>query len=45
VASREEVQSAILDEIMKTLQESSSVAAVKDLAEAYAWVVSPGQPH
>jgi hypothetical protein len=45
VATRQEVQEAILDEIVKTLQESSSVAAVKDLAEAYAWITSPGQPH
>ncbi|MFD8970516.1 hypothetical protein ACFV0C_36940 [Streptomyces sp. NPDC059568] len=49
--SREEVRDAILDGIAEAVEESknlvpnSRATALKDLAEAYAWVSSPGHPH
>jgi hypothetical protein len=56
VATRDEAADALLDEIVRVLAlqidatnpyvpASSRAAVVLKLAEAYAWVVEPGQAH
>lgn len=49
MADRNEVRAAILEQIATLLQldlpATTQAQAVKDLAEAYAWVTSTDQPH
>jgi hypothetical protein len=49
MASISEAKAAILDaivsELKATTRDATKVTKVKELAEAYAWLTTPGQPH
>lgn len=45
MAAVDEVREALLDKIKDKVDANPNVAALSALAEAYAWVVAPAQPH
>lgn len=47
MATKQEVQQALLDAIQDAANEGTHPAAqvARNLAEAYAWITSPAQPH
>ncbi len=45
MAERGEVASKLLDQILESAEGEENGAELLRLAEAYAWVVNPEQPH
>ncbi|MFI5729162.1 hypothetical protein ACIA49_03510 [Kribbella sp. NPDC051587] len=42
---QDEARDALLKAIVELAPKMGSAGSIRDLAEAYAWAVSPGQPH
>jgi hypothetical protein len=45
IASKDEAQQAIYDAIKEASIGQSDASSLRDLAEAWAWVTNPSQPH
>jgi hypothetical protein len=45
VASQDELLSAISDRIATSLEQGATSDTILKLAEAWAWIQAPGQPH
>jgi hypothetical protein len=45
MASKDEAQQAIYDAIKEASIGESDASSLRDLAEAWAWVTNPSQPH
>jgi hypothetical protein len=45
MADREQVRSVFYDKIVELLEQPTTAVNVLQLAEAFAWVSNPNQPH
>lgn len=45
MATSDEVREALLDKIEKLTKTATAPSRIVELAEAFAWVQSPNQPH
>ncbi len=45
MATDEEILSAISDRMLRQIDEGATSDTILKLAEAWAWIRSPGQPH
>ena len=45
MASQDELLSAISDRITQSIEQGSTSDTILKLAEAWAWIYAPGQPH